>query len=62
MLVLSRKVEESLQITTLSGEEIEVVVVKLSKSAVSIGFIADKTIKVVRSEIAQKILPEGQSK
>lgn len=62
MLVLSRRVEESLKITTPSGEEIEVKVIRLGKSAVSLGIIADRTISVVRSEIAQKLLPEGQSK
>jgi carbon storage regulator len=51
MLVLSRKVEERIRI----GQEITIVVTRISKDKVSIGVDAPKHIEIHREEIYEAI-------
>lgn len=54
MLVLSRKVNEKLVITTPEGRTITVVVVALERGQAQIGVRADRDVKVLRGELAAR--------
>ena len=51
MIVLTRKTNEAITITTPNGEKIEVAVTKINGGQVQIGVKADKTINVLRNEL-----------
>ena len=51
MLVLSRQREQSIICTTPSGERIEVTVMDIRGDKVRLGFTADRSIEIDRSEI-----------
>ncbi len=54
MLVLSRKVGESLRI----GEDIELVILDVNRGQVRIGIEAPKTTNIVRSELLTRVQGE----
>lgn len=60
MLVLSRKPEESIKITTPSGEEITIVVVEIRGDKVRLGCEAVREIEIHRSEVYHAIQREKQ--
>lgn len=51
MLVLIRKPDESVVITTESGEEIVVSVLSISGQQVRLGFDADESVVIDRAEL-----------
>jgi len=51
MLVLSRKLDESIVI----GEDIEVKIISIEKGVVKLGIEAPKSISIVRSELLQDV-------
>lgn len=51
MLVLTRRVGESVVMTTADGQEIEMKVLGQIGNQVRLGFEADKSIDIVRSEL-----------
>lgn len=51
MLILTRRVGESIVITTADGQEIEMVVLGQKGNQIRLGFEADKSIDIVRSEL-----------
>jgi carbon storage regulator CsrA len=53
MLVLTRKPDESVVITTGSGEEIVVSVLGVVGQQVRLGFDADESIDIVRAELLE---------
>ncbi|MDH5161281.1 carbon storage regulator CsrA [Heyndrickxia oleronia] len=55
MLVLTRKIGESIQI----GDEIEIKVISLQGDQIKIGISAPKNIEVHRKEVYQDILTEN---
>ena len=55
MLVLSRKVNESIQI----GDDIKIVIVRITHNKIRIGIEAPKSIPVVRGELLS--LPSNES-
>lgn len=57
MLVLSRKVDESI----LIGENIKIKIVGIEGNKVRIGIIADKDISIVREEILEAVKKENLS-
>ena len=58
MLVLSRKRDESVIITTKSGEQIVATVVEIRGDKVRLGFSADESIEVHRQEVFEAIARE----
>lgn len=52
MLVLSRKLNEKLVINPGTPQEIVVKIHQISGNRVKVGVVADKSVKVVREEIA----------
>lgn len=57
MLVLTRKVGESIQI----GEDIELKVISINGDQIKLGIEAPKNIDIHRSEIYHQILKENQN-
>lgn len=53
MLILTRKVGESIMIT----DDIEVFVMRVNRGQVKIGCDAPKDVKILRSELVRKELP-----
>jgi carbon storage regulator len=51
MLILTRRPDESLVMTTPKGEQVEVIVLGVKGNQVSLGIVADKSINIVRSEL-----------
>lgn len=51
MLILTRHVGESIVITTADGQEIEMVVLGQNGNRTRLGFEADRSIDIVRSEL-----------
>ncbi len=51
MLILTRRPDESLVMTTPEGEQVEIVVLGVKGNQVRLGLIADKSITIVRSEL-----------
>ncbi len=54
MLILSRRTDESIIITTPEGQEIEVYVLGVKGNQVRIGIEADESIQILRSELTQE--------
>jgi len=50
MLALTRKVDQSVKI----GEDIEIMVVSITKNAVTLGFRAPESIPIIRKEITER--------
>ena len=61
MLVLSRKVNESIQILLPGNQIIRVVVTKFQKGQVSLGFIAPQEIRIYREELLHGESESGES-
>jgi carbon storage regulator len=57
MLVLSRKPGESLKL----GEDVEITVLKVTASGVSLGIKAPRSLAIVRGELAVAVLNENRS-
>lgn len=55
MLVVSRKRDEKIVMTTADGSEIEIVVVRIEPNKVRLGIQADKSITILRSELKDKL-------
>lgn len=53
MLVLSRKSNESIQITTPQGQKIEVLVVELRGDKARLGITAPRDVVIDRTEVAE---------
>jgi carbon storage regulator CsrA len=53
MLLLTRRENESVVITTESGEEIFISVVSIVGKQVRLGFEADQSINIVRDELLE---------
>lgn len=51
MLILTRRPDESLVMTTPKGEQVEVIVLGVKGNQVRLGIVADKSINIVRSEL-----------
>lgn len=51
MLVLSRKPDESVVITTESGDEIKISVLSINGQQVRLGFDADESVTIDRAEL-----------
>lgn len=60
MLVLSRHRDESIWITTPSGERIKVTVVELRGDKVRLGFDADTSVIIHREEVEEAIQRENE--
>jgi len=56
MLVISRKENQRVKL----GENIEIVIVEISKNQVKIGIEAPKEIKILRSELLEEIKNENK--
>ena len=56
MLVRTRSANAGVQI----GEDIEVVVLEIKGDTVKLGFSAPRSVRILRSEIAQQISAENQ--
>ena len=54
-LCISRKKFESLSITTAAGERIELKVADIQRGKVRLALSADKSIKILRSELEAKL-------
>jgi carbon storage regulator CsrA len=54
MLILSRKLLETIVITTASGERIEVAVMDFSPGRVRIGITADQSVIIDRAEVHRR--------
>ena len=59
MLILTRKIGESLIIQTSTGEEIEIVVLSIKGKQVKIGTEAASDVTVLREEILARQLSAG---
>lgn len=60
MLVLSRKRDEEIVITTPAGEQITITVVEIRTDQVRIGFTAADTVTIMRKELLEgKEAPHG---
>jgi carbon storage regulator len=57
MLILTRKLEESIMI----GNDIEVKVLKVSGSQVHLGISAPKSVAVYRHELFEQVMEENQN-
>lgn len=53
MLVLSRKVNETIIIRTPDGYQIEVMLVQIGRDKVRLGFEADPSVTINRSEVQE---------
>ncbi len=56
MLVISRKENQRIKI----GDDIEIVIVEISKNQVKIGIEAPKEIQILRSELIEEITNENK--
>lgn len=54
MLVVSRKRDEKIVLTTSDGTEIELVVVRIEPKKVRLGIQADKNVAILRSELKER--------
>lgn len=54
MLVLQRKLNESILLTTLDGDVVRITVVRLKGGSVRLGIDAPQSIDIVRHEVAQR--------
>lgn len=54
MLTLSRKVHESVVLTTASGEVIRVVLTRAHNGRAKVGIEAPQTVKVLRAELKER--------
>jgi carbon storage regulator len=53
MLVLSRKRDEKILLTTNEGEQIELTVVRIDNNKVRLGINASDKVSILRSELVQ---------
>lgn len=63
MLVIGRRLQQRIIITTKSGETIEVTLIDTRRDQARIGFVADRSIKIVREELIETVygkLPVGE--
>lgn len=60
MLVLKRKLNEAIVITTQSGEKIEIKVSDISEGRVKLGIDAAKSISVLRKEVVDAATDENR--
>ena len=60
MLVLKRKLNEAILITTQSGEKIEIKVSDISEGRVKLGIDAAKSISVLRKEVVDSATDENR--
>ncbi|MBF1050916.1 MAG: carbon storage regulator [Peptostreptococcaceae bacterium] len=60
MLVLKRKLNEAILITTQSGEKIEIKVSDISEGRVKLGIDAAKSISVLRKEVVDAATDENR--
>ena len=58
MLVLTRRVGETVQLTTAAGEVIEVVVTQTHKGRAVLGFVAPASVTIWRREVADRMAAE----
>lgn len=62
MLVLTRKTREGIVVRTESGEEVAIYVSGvLRNGAVKIGIQAPKAIKIIRSELVDRVFRDGST-
>jgi carbon storage regulator CsrA len=54
MLVLGRKLNEAVRITTPGGETVEVTVARIDRGGVRLGFAADPAVRIDRLEVAER--------
>jgi carbon storage regulator len=54
MLILTRRPDESIVLTTPEGQEIQFFVLGVKGNQVRIGIEADESIKILRSELTQE--------
>lgn len=62
MLILTRRVDEAVILTTRTGEEIVVRVLGVKGNQVRLGCSAPKSVIVHREEVAERIKAEAQKK
>lgn len=60
MLVLSRKDGQRITLTTQGGEQITLVIDRHNRNAFRVAIDAPQTVKVMRSEVTEKLLPPGK--
>lgn len=54
MLVLGRKIDERVTLTTQSGEVITVMVVDIRGETIRLGFEADRSVRILRGDAIRK--------
>ena len=59
MLVLTRKIGETVRLTTAAGDVIEVVVRKARKGETTLGFAAPASVVIWRAEVAERMAVKG---
>lgn len=61
MLCVTRKYQDTVRIETPSGEIIDVWVCSIGQGAVKLGFVADKSVAILRGELRPDKTREEQS-
>jgi carbon storage regulator CsrA len=54
VLVLTRKLNEEIIVTTAEGKELTLKVVDIDRGKVRLAFVADTSIKIMRSELLER--------
>jgi len=62
MLILNRKKDDGILITTMHGEQIRVCICDISGSRVRVGIDAPRDITVLREELLREELLQGKEK
>ena len=60
MLILKRKLGDSILISTKSGEKIEIKVSEISDGRVKLGLDADKSVSILRKEVVEEAKLENK--
>lgn len=60
MLILKRKLGESILISTQSGEKIEIKISEISDGRVKLGLDADKSVSILRKEVVEEATLENK--
>lgn len=55
MLILTRKTNEAIILTTDDGQEVRLVVLAIKGQQVKIGFEADQSVEIVRAELLSDV-------